>query len=122
MNVTVASKKDLRQDQAKRESERDQLVARFQELKRDRAGLLACGKPEKAITALIKLVAGPAGQTPGGLELAYRQIDAEDDTLLGSLGEVVGTHPMLIRRINALRSYVASEQYRRLQTLVNRNA
>lgn len=88
----------------------------------DRAGLLACGKPEKAITALIKLVAGPAGQTPGGLELAYRQIDAEDDTLLGSLGEVVGTHPMLIRRINALRSYVASEQYRRLQTLVNRNA
>lgn len=87
----------------------------------DRAGLLACGKPEKAISALIKLVAGPAGKTQTGLELAYRQIDAEDDTVLGSLGEVLGTHPMLIRRINALRSYAASEQYRRLQALVNQN-
>jgi len=87
----------------------------------DRAGLLACGKPEKAISALIKLVAGPSGKTSAGLELAYHQIDAEDDTLLGSLGEVVGSHPMLIRRINTLRRYAASEQYQRLQALVNQN-
>jgi len=87
----------------------------------DRAGLLACGKPEKAITALIKLVAGPKALTPEGLQLAYRQIDAEDDTFLGSLGEAFGTHPMVIRRIQELRRYAASSEYRRLQELVDRN-
>lgn len=85
------------------------------ELSADRAGLLACGSLEKAISALVKLVAGPHAGTPGGMELAYRRIDAEDDTLLGSLNEALGTHPMLIRRINELRRYAGSEQYRRLQ-------
>jgi Zn-dependent protease with chaperone function len=80
----------------------------------DRAGLLACGKPDKAISALIKLVAGPAGGSRAGLELAYRQIDAEDDTLWGSLNEAFASHPMLIKRINALRSYAGSAQYKRL--------
>jgi len=81
----------------------------------DRAGLLACGKPEKAISALIKLVAGPQALTQKGRELAYRQIDAQDDTLLGSLGEALGSHPMIIRRIEQIRSYAASDAYRRLQ-------
>jgi Zn-dependent protease with chaperone function len=81
----------------------------------DRAGLLAAGNPEKAITALIKLVAGPNGKTARGLELAYRRIDAEDDTPLGGLQETFASHPMLIRRINALRQWASSEQYRRLQ-------
>lgn len=84
------------------------------ELSSDRAGLLACGSPEKAITSLVKLVAGPAGVTPAGLERAYRAIDAEDDTLLGSLNEALGTHPMLIRRINELRRWANSAEYRRL--------
>ena len=88
----------------------------------DRAGLLACGDPGKAITALVKLVAGPRGLTHQGLELAYRQIDAEDDTFLGSLGEALGSHPLLIRRINQLRGYAASPEYRRLQNLVNQNS
>ena len=87
----------------------------------DRAGLLACGRPEKAISALIKLVAGPQGLTRPGLELAYRQIDAEDDTILGSLGEALGSHPLLIKRINQIRKYAATEEYRRLQGLVNQN-
>ena len=59
----------------------------------DRAGLLACGKPEKAISALVKLAAGPQADTQMELAQAYRQIDAEDDTLLGSLNEVLATHP-----------------------------
>jgi Zn-dependent protease with chaperone function len=87
----------------------------------DRAGLLACGKPEKAITALVKLVAGPSGKTAAGLELAYRRIDAEDDTWLGSLGETLSTHPMLIRRIQKLRAYAQTAEYRHLQEGVNRN-
>ncbi len=84
------------------------------ELSADRAGLLACGRPDKAISALIKLAAGPAGLTQTGIEQAYRQIDAEDDTWLGGLQESFQTHPMLIRRINALRSFAASPAYRRL--------
>lgn len=94
---------------------------RMCEFSADRAGLLACGRPEKAITALVKLVAGPAGRTRAGLEMAYRQIDAEDDTWMGSLGEALSSHPMLIRRINELRRYAASPQYQRLQALVDQN-
>ena len=81
----------------------------------DRAGLLACGKPEKAITALIKLVVGPGALTASGLQHAYRLIDAEDDTLVGNLGEVFGTHPLIIKRITALRRYARSSGYRRWQ-------
>ncbi len=84
----------------------------------DRAGLLACGKPDKAISALIKLVAGPtagpAASSRAVQEQAYRQIDAEDDTLWGNLNEAFASHPMLIKRINAIRRYAGSGQYKRL--------
>lgn len=92
------------------------------ELSADRAGLLAVGKPEKAITALIKLVAGPSGSSVRGLELAFRRIDAEDDTLLGNLRETFASHPMLIRRINALRKWSSSRHYRRLRSKLERQA
>lgn len=85
----------------------------------DRAGLLACGKPEKAISALVKLAAGPRASNQADLERVYRQIDAEDDTFLGGLSEVLGTHPMLIRRIEALRRYARSSSYRRLQAKID---
>ena len=87
----------------------------------DRAGLLACGKPDKAVSALIKLVAGPAGSSRAGLELAYRQIDAEDDTVWGNLNEAFASHPMLIKRIQAIRSYAASNQYKRLLAVCNKD-
>jgi len=87
----------------------------------DRAGLLACGKPEAAVTALIKLVAGPGMDTPAELQRVYRQLDAEDDSLWGNLGETLGTHPMLIKRIEKLRAYAATRQYQRLQALVARD-
>lgn len=87
----------------------------------DRAGLLACGKPEKAISALIKLEAGPEALTPLGMKQAYKRIDAEDDTILGDLSEVLGSHPLLIKRINKLRKFASSSGYRRLQTLVIKN-
>lgn len=86
----------------------------------DRAGLLACGKPEKAVSALVKLAAGPGALDRGALEAAYRKIDAEDDTFLGGLNEALGTHPMLIRRIGQLRAYAASPQYRRLRAQIER--
>ena len=80
----------------------------------DRAGLLACGKPEKAVSALVKLGAGTQADTQMELAQAYRRIDAEDDTLLGSLNEVLATHPMLIRRIQQIRAYAGSAEYARL--------
>lgn len=86
----------------------------------DRAGLLACGKPEKAVTALVKLAYGAAG-SPAELKRALTLIDREDDSPLNVLAEILSTHPMMIRRIEQLRRYAATPQYRRLQQLVERN-
>lgn len=86
----------------------------------DRAGMLACGKPGKAISALIKL-AVPQAQTQADLERALRVIETEDDNAFNVLGEALATHPMAIRRIEKLRHYAASAEYRRSQTLVEQN-
>jgi Zn-dependent protease with chaperone function len=87
----------------------------------DRAGMLACGKPHKALSALIRLEAGPMARTRADLERALRVIDAEDDHALSHLEEALTTHPMMIKRIQQLRRYAASAEYRRLQDLVNGN-
>jgi Zn-dependent protease with chaperone function len=87
----------------------------------DRAGLLACGKPEKAVSALVKLAAGPQAMDPTEMQLAFQKIDAEDDTLLGSFNEALATHPMLIRRIQQIRTYAASEQYQHLAKVIERD-
>jgi len=87
---------------------------RMCEYSADRAGVLACRKPDKAISALIKLVAGPKGLTQEGMELAYTKIDAEDDTWEGNLNEALGTHPMIISRIKQIRQFATTNQYKRL--------
>jgi Zn-dependent protease with chaperone function len=86
----------------------------------DRAGMLACGKPGKAISALVKLAA-PGAHTQAELERALRVIETEDDSAFNVLGETLATHPMAIRRIEQLRRYAASAEYRRLQALVDQN-
>ena len=80
----------------------------------DRAGLLVCGKVSKAISALVKLQGG----TGADLERTLRQIEAEDDTAVGGMLEALSTHPMMVRRIEALQSYGASDEYRRLRRLM----
>jgi Zn-dependent protease with chaperone function len=87
----------------------------------DRAGLLACGKPHKAIAALVKLAGGAEARTRGELAQVLQHIEAEDDHVLSNLSETLTTHPMTIRRIEALRRYAASNEYRHLQALVDRN-
>jgi Zn-dependent protease with chaperone function len=87
----------------------------------DRAGLLACGKSRKAISALIKLAAGPGVRTQAEMERALRQIDAEDDEWINNVGQMLATHPMAIRRIERLRQYASSAEYGRLQQLMNEN-
>jgi Zn-dependent protease with chaperone function len=83
----------------------------------DRAGMLACGKPKKAASALIKLFAARSGE---GLQHALAQIDAEDDHLENNLIELVSTHPITVRRLDALREYAASPEYRRIQERINK--
>ena len=87
----------------------------------DRAGLLACGKPEKAASALIKLVGGSAAAySAQGRQQALRRIEAEDDHPGNDLREMLSSHPMTVRRLEALRQYAASPEYQRLQAQVNR--
>ncbi len=88
----------------------------------DRAGLLACGSAEKAVSALVKLGAGPKANSIRELELAYRNLDAEDDTFIGSLNEALATHPMLIRRIQRIREFSSSATYTRLKVQITKNA
>jgi Zn-dependent protease with chaperone function len=83
----------------------------------DRAGLLACGRVSKAISALVKLEGGVGAD----LGRTLQQIEAEDDHAVGNLLEALSTHPMMVRRIEALQSYGASDQYRRLRQLMDRN-
>ena len=84
----------------------------------DRAGLLACGSPQKAVSALVKLVAGGV-QTPAEFQRALAAIEQEDDSVFNVLAESLSTHPMIVRRIAEIRRYAASDAYRRLQARVN---
>ena len=84
----------------------------------DRAGLLACGNVNKAISALIKLFSADA-DTPQEIEQALRVIEQEDDSPLNVLAEMLSTHPMLVRRIQKIKEYAASSEYRYLQSRVN---
>ena len=86
----------------------------------DRAGLLACGRPEKAISALIKLVAHDA-DTPAEQQRALLVIEKEDDSAFNRMAETLSTHPMLVRRIEELRRFAASPLYSQLQAEVMRN-
>lgn len=84
----------------------------------DRAGLLACGKPEKAASALIKLEIGASGARVDWQQ-ALHDIEAQDDSIGNNLLEMPSTHPMTVRRLEALHQYAASPEYQRLQVQVN---
>lgn len=83
----------------------------------DRAGLLACGSLEKATSALVKLVVrGADSQTE--IDQALQVLDAQDDSVWNLLGETLSTHPLVMRRIERLRKFAASPEYRRLADAV----
>jgi Zn-dependent protease with chaperone function len=87
----------------------------------DRAGVLACGKPDKAISALVKLQAGPAASTQAGMQAAIQHLESEDDDVLHNLEELLATHPMIIKRVDELRRYTKSQQYQRLLARMDQN-
>ncbi len=79
----------------------------------DRAGLIACGNLNKSISALVQLVVGDIN-TQAELKHALAMIEQQDDSLSNLLSETLATHPMIVRRIQKLRQYAASPEYRRL--------
>jgi len=91
------------------------------EFSADRAGVLACNNPSKAITALIKLEAGGDARTQAGILRAIQRIESEDDDLLNNLSELLATHPMIVKRIEQIREFTASNNYQHLQSLMNNN-
>ena len=82
------------------------------EFSSDRAGLLACGSLQKATSALIKLVATNT-RSQAELQRALDLIEQEDDSPLNVFAETLSTHPMIVRRIEELKRYAASSEYRR---------
>lgn len=90
------------------------------EFSADRSGLLACGSLEKAVSALIKIETGSsAALSAEGRRRVLARIEAEDDHLSGDLREMLSTHPMTVRRLDALRKFANSSKYQRLQAEIN---
>lgn len=87
----------------------------------DRAGVLACGKPNKAISALVKLEAGPAALTQTGMQAAMQHISTEDDDLMHNIEELGASHPMIARRIEEIRRFANTQAYRNMQSLMDKN-
>ncbi len=91
------------------------------EFSADRAGILACGKPNKAISALVKLEAGPAARSQAGIQAAMQHIETEDDDIFNNFEELLASHPMIAKRINEIRDYSNTKAYHRLRVLMDQN-
>lgn len=85
------------------------------EFSADRAGLLACGRPDKAVSALVKLATGGAAQSAASQQAALTRLERQDDDLSGLMGEALSTHPLIARRVAALQAFAASAEYGRLR-------
>ena len=86
----------------------------------DRAGLLACGSLDDAVSALVRL-ASPEIQTRADFEQALDKIDTQGGAFLNKLIELLRSHPNMMKRVNALKAYAASPEYTSLQAKVNSN-
>ncbi len=87
----------------------------------DRAGVLACAKPAKAISALVKLEAGPAALTQSGLQAAMQHIETEDDDLMNNLAEMLASHPLVARRVDQIRRFTRTPAYQQMQARMDKN-
>ncbi len=87
----------------------------------DRAGMLSCNHPQKAVSALVKLQAGPGLMTQERMEQVLRAIETEDDEFLNNLAEIFATHPMMVHRIDMLRRYAASAEYQQIRARMDQN-
>lgn len=79
----------------------------------DRAGLLASRSLNKSISALAQLAVGDI-QTQDELTRALRVIKQQQEGAASGLTELLSTHPLILKRINELRAWAASDEYQRL--------
>jgi Zn-dependent protease with chaperone function len=87
----------------------------------DRAGVLASGKPGKAISAMVKLEAGPDARTQAGMQAAIQHLEAENNDILHNLEELLASHPMIAKRIDQIRIFTNTQEYRNMQSLMDKN-
>lgn len=87
--------------------------SRRSEITADRAGLLCCGDLKTAEYALLKLVVGLVDLDNIDIEdyLNKSKMIQKHHSKTGKLGELFLTHPLIPRRIEALRLFAQSELY-----------
>jgi Zn-dependent protease with chaperone function len=89
--------------------------SRRSEITADRAGLLCCGDIEVAERALLKLVTGFADADRVDIEdYLRRSRGVEEFHKLGKVQELFQSHPLIPKRIEALRLFTRSELYYQL--------
>jgi hypothetical protein len=87
--------------------------ARTSEMTADRAGIVACGRPSKAISAQVKVSVGPTlWQHVQFTELARQSADLHSGVgrLEGVLSQLGAAHPYLTNRIRAMLEFVSSNE------------
>jgi Zn-dependent protease with chaperone function len=87
----------------------------------DRAGTLACGKPNKAISALVKLEAGTVALTQAGMQAVMQHLETDDGDIMHNLEELIASHPMIAKRIDEIRKYSNTATYHNLRAMMDRN-
>lgn len=86
--------------------------SRRSEVTADRAGLLCCGDIAVAERALVRLVAGLADINRVDIEDYLRKSRSmEEFHSMGMTRELFASHPMIARRVEALRMFANSELY-----------
>ena len=87
----------------------------------DRAGVLACSKPNKAISALVKLEVGTVARSQAGIQAALQHIETNDDDIMNNLEELIASHPMIAKRIDEIRNYSKTQAYGHLRSMMDQN-
>lgn len=74
-------------------------------------GLLACGRLDKAQSAIVKLMVGPGLAKMVRVEALESQADDLRRNPLGWLGQFGQRHPFSVHRLRELRKFANSAEY-----------
>lgn len=88
---------------------------RRSEISADRAGLLCCGDVDVACKALLKLESGFMGIEDLDIDQYIQNTNHQlEHSALGKYAELLHEHPILAKRMEALKLFAKSEKYYRL--------
>jgi Zn-dependent protease with chaperone function len=90
--------------------------SRKSELSADRAGILACRRPQAMIQVLAKLAVGKTLYEKMNLDAFFQQKRDIDADSLSRLSETFETHPHLVNRIHEVLRFAESDIYRSLSS------